>query len=75
MEAYMNIPVKGNVSWVGKIDWELQKFHGNEYSTNQGSTYNHEVTREVILRQKETRWRKSARGSGQRNKLFNLFLQ
>lgn len=36
----MNIPVTGNVSWVGKIDWELQKFHGNEYSTNQGSTYN-----------------------------------
>ena len=36
----MRIPVKNNVSWVGKIDWELQKFHGNEYSTTQGSTYN-----------------------------------
>lgn len=22
--------VKNNVTWVGKIDWELRKFHGNE---------------------------------------------
>lgn len=42
----MHIPVKNNVSWVGKIDWELQKFHGNEYSTNQGSTYNSYLIRE-----------------------------
>lgn len=32
--------VAGNVHWVGKIDWELRKFHGDEYSTNKGSTYN-----------------------------------
>ncbi|MGB3367177.1 MAG: anaerobic nitric oxide reductase flavorubredoxin, partial [Acidaminobacteraceae bacterium] len=32
--------IKNNVSWVGKVDWELQKFHGEEYSTNKGSTYN-----------------------------------
>lgn len=32
--------VKNNVSWVGKVDWELQKFHGEEYSTHRGSTYN-----------------------------------
>lgn len=36
----MKIKVKNNVDWVGKIDWELQKFHGNEYSTHKGSTYN-----------------------------------
>ncbi len=36
----MNIPVKNNVYWVGKIDWDLRKFHGNEYSTHKGSTYN-----------------------------------
>ena len=36
----MHIPVKNNVRWVGKIDWELQRFHGDEYSTNRGSTYN-----------------------------------
>jgi flavorubredoxin len=32
--------IKNNVSWVGKVDWELQQFHGNEFSTNHGSTYN-----------------------------------
>lgn len=32
--------VKNNVSWVGKVDWELRKFHGDEYSTHRGSTYN-----------------------------------
>lgn len=32
--------VKNNVSWIGKVDWELQNFHGYEYSTHKGSTYN-----------------------------------
>lgn len=32
--------IKNNVSWVGKVDWELRRFHGEEYSTNHGSTYN-----------------------------------
>ena len=32
--------VKNNVYWVGVVDWELQKFHGDEYSTHHGSTYN-----------------------------------
>jgi Uncharacterized flavoproteins len=32
--------IKNNVSWVGKIDWEIRKFHGDEYSTHRGSTYN-----------------------------------
>ena len=32
--------VKNNVSWVGKVDWELIKFHGDDYSTHKGSTYN-----------------------------------
>lgn len=32
--------IKNKVYWVGKVDWELQKFHGDEYSTNNGSTYN-----------------------------------
>ncbi|MBN2585741.1 MAG: anaerobic nitric oxide reductase flavorubredoxin [Candidatus Fermentibacteraceae bacterium] len=38
--------VKGNVTWVGKVDWELRKFHGNEYSTHRGSTYNSYLIRE-----------------------------
>jgi len=32
--------IKSNVHWVGKIDWELTKFHGDEYSTHRGSSYN-----------------------------------
>jgi flavorubredoxin len=32
--------VKNNVYWVGKVDWELRKFHGDDYSTHKGSTYN-----------------------------------
>lgn len=32
--------IKNNVHWVGKVDWELKKFHGEEYSTHKGSTYN-----------------------------------
>jgi flavorubredoxin len=38
--------VKGNVHWVGKTDWELKKFHGSEYSTHKGSTYNSYLIRE-----------------------------
>ncbi len=32
--------VKNNVSWIGKIDWELKKFHGDDYSVNHGSSQN-----------------------------------
>lgn len=36
----MKKQVKNNVSWVGKVDWELRSFHGDELSTHNGSTYN-----------------------------------
>lgn len=36
----MSVRVTESVSWVGKIDWELRKFHGEEYSTHKGSSYN-----------------------------------
>ena len=29
-----------NITWVGKVDWELTMFHGNELSTKRGSSYN-----------------------------------
>nr|WP_286856075.1 anaerobic nitric oxide reductase flavorubredoxin [Proteiniphilum sp. UBA4988] len=32
--------IKNNVHWVGKVDWELERFHGYELSTHHGSTYN-----------------------------------
>ncbi|MDD4526921.1 MAG: anaerobic nitric oxide reductase flavorubredoxin [Candidatus Margulisbacteria bacterium] len=38
--------IKNNVDWVGKIDWELQSFHGDELSTHKGSTYNSYLIKE-----------------------------
>ena len=32
--------VKGNVSWIGYIDWELESFHGDDYSIMNGSSQN-----------------------------------
>ena len=42
----LSFKIKNNVYWVGKKDWELRKFHGNEYSTHRGSTYNSYLIRE-----------------------------
>ncbi|MFZ2258930.1 MAG: MBL fold metallo-hydrolase [Clostridiaceae bacterium] len=36
----MKRQVKNNVSWVGKVDWELYNFHGDDYSVNHGSSQN-----------------------------------
>ncbi len=36
----MVMKIKNNVDWVGKIDWELRSFHGHDYSTHRGSSYN-----------------------------------
>ncbi len=32
--------VKSNVYWVGKTDWELESFHGADYTINHGSSQN-----------------------------------
>ena len=42
----MSFNLKENITWVGKIDWELKKFHGEEYSTHKGSTYNSYLIRD-----------------------------
>ncbi|MDD4356841.1 MAG: anaerobic nitric oxide reductase flavorubredoxin [Smithellaceae bacterium] len=36
----MKFEIVPNVYWIGKIDWELRRFHGEEYSTHRGSSYN-----------------------------------
>lgn len=36
----MRKQVKGNVSWIGYIDWELESFHGDDYSIMNGSSQN-----------------------------------
>lgn len=42
----MSFKITDSVSWVGKIDWELDKFHGEEYSTHKGSSYNSYLIRD-----------------------------
>ncbi|SFC75782.1 anaerobic nitric oxide reductase flavorubredoxin [Pragia fontium] len=42
----MAIQVKNNISWVGQRDWEVRDFHGTEYQTTQGSSYNSYLIRE-----------------------------
>lgn len=52
----MAFKVKGNVRWVGKIDWELRRFHGDEYSTHRGSTYNSYLVEEEKTALIDTVW-------------------
>lgn len=42
----MSFKVNENVTWVGKIDWELQTFHGEEYSVHKGTSYNSYLVRD-----------------------------
>ena len=34
------LKISPNISYVGKIDWELTTFHGEDFSTHHGSSYN-----------------------------------
>ncbi|MFV0438404.1 MAG: anaerobic nitric oxide reductase flavorubredoxin [Desulfopila sp.] len=52
----MSFPIKNNVHWVGKIDWELRKFHGDEYSTHKGSSYNSYLLEEEKVALIDTVW-------------------
>ncbi len=45
----MAFKMTDKVKWVGKIDWELRSFHGDEYSTDRGSSYN-----SYLIRDKKT---------------------
>jgi len=44
------------VSWVGKIDWELKHFHGDELSTHRGSSYNSYLIRDEKVALIDTVW-------------------
>lgn len=57
----MSFQVKNNVHWVGKVDWELNKFHGDEYSTHKGSTYNSYLVKEEKNVLIDTVWRPYAK--------------
>ena len=42
----MAFKISESITYVGKIDWELRKFHGEEYSTHRGSSYNSYLVRD-----------------------------
>ncbi|MRR53451.1 MAG: anaerobic nitric oxide reductase flavorubredoxin [Deltaproteobacteria bacterium] len=53
----MSITIKDHITWVGKIDWELRKFHGEEYSTHRGSSYNSYLVRDEKTVLIDTVWK------------------
>lgn len=57
----MKKQMTATVSWVGKVDWELSKFHGDEYSTHKGSTYNSYVVEEGKTVLIDTVWKPFAK--------------
>ena len=57
----MIINVKNNIDWVGKIDWELRRFHGDEYSTHRGSSYNSYLIQEEKTALIDTVWKPFAK--------------
>lgn len=57
----MGRKISGQVTWVGKVDWELDKFHGNEYSTWRGSSYNSYLVRDEKIALIDTVWKPFAR--------------
>lgn len=54
----MSFKIKENITWVGKIDWELRKFHGEEYSTHRGSSYNSYLVKDEKTALIDTVWGK-----------------
>ena len=52
----MKFEITPGVDWVWKIDWELRKFHGEEYSTHRGSSYNAYLVRDEKTALIDTVW-------------------
>ncbi len=52
----MSFGITDSVTYVGKIDWELTKFHGEEYSTHKGSSYNSYLVQDEKVALIDTVW-------------------
>ncbi len=52
----MGKKITEKVTWVGKVDWELKKFHGDEYTTDKGSSYNSYLIRDEKTVLIDTAW-------------------
>ena len=53
----MSKAITSKVTWVGQVDWELNKFHGDEFSTNHGSSYNAYLIRDQKTVLVDTVWK------------------
>ncbi|MGI6432859.1 MAG: MBL fold metallo-hydrolase [Sphaerochaetaceae bacterium] len=53
----MNKHIKNNVYWVGHVDTELRQFHGSDFSTHKGSTYNSYLIKEEKTILVDTVWK------------------
>ncbi len=45
-----------HVTWVGKVDWELKHFHGEELSTHRGTSYNSYLVKDEKVALIDTVW-------------------
>ena len=52
----MGKKISEHVTWVGKVDWELKRFHGDEFSTDRGSSYNSYLVRDEKTALIDTVW-------------------
>lgn len=52
----MGKQLTAKVTWVGKVDWELKSFHGDEYSVRKGSSYNSYLVRDKKTALIDTVW-------------------
>jgi flavorubredoxin len=52
----MGFKITDNVTYVGKVDWELRKFHGEELSTFKGSSYNSYLVKDEKIALIDTVW-------------------
>ncbi len=52
----MSKKITDRITWVGKTDWELKKFHGDEFTTVSGSTYNSYLIRDEKIALIDTAW-------------------
>jgi len=48
--------IKDEIYWVGIKDWEIKRFHGEEYSTHRGSTYNSYLIKDQKIALVDTVW-------------------
>ncbi len=52
----MSKKINDKITWVGKTDWELKKFHGDEFTTINGSSYNSYLIRDEKTVLIDTAW-------------------